>query len=139
MEYFLGSIITLLLVLVANYFLRNKTLEDRKIVMPTQSKTFEILKDFSEEAMVGIMPIETQATKHLDSGSTKVLVFDQNAYWIANNTVFVAKMVNNEIDTESTTEVDTMSMNKVQLEKMMFIVEQLTEGTQNDYRDSGKS
>jgi hypothetical protein len=53
--------------------------------------------------------------------------------------LFVAEMVNGELMKESSRQVDTMSMDKVQLERMMFVVEQLAEGGPNDHGRPRKS
>jgi hypothetical protein len=41
-----------------------------------------------------------------------------------------------EIDWANATLVDTMGMDKVQLDKMLFIMDQLRDGKQNDSGDS---
>ena len=66
--------------------------------------------------------------KDFDAKSTRVLIIDNEAYWIKNNTVFMAEVINGEVEKETTREVDTMAMDKVQLKKMIFIVEKLKEG-----------
>jgi hypothetical protein len=48
-------------------------------------------------------------------------------------------MFDDGIDLSSAKQVDIMSMDKVQLEKMIYIVEQLREGMPNDSWDSGQS
>jgi hypothetical protein len=70
----------------------------------------------------------TQSMKHFDSINLRILVIEQEAYWIKNNAVFVAKIINGEIEKDTAVEVDTMAMDKVQLNKIMFIVEKLKEG-----------
>jgi len=49
----------------------------------------------------------------------------------------VADIVDGQVDKSNSQEVDTMSMDKVQLDEMMFIVEKLREG-EDDSRGSGK-
>jgi hypothetical protein len=69
----------------------------------------------------------------------RVMVVDDQAYWIKDNTFFTADMVDDNLDNDSTRTVDTMGMDEVQLKKMIFIVDKLTEGTSNDRGDSGYS
>jgi hypothetical protein len=80
--------------------------------------------------------LATQSQKYIENTYVKVMIVDEEAYWIKDNRLFVAKMNEGEVDKESTREVDTMSMSKVQLEKTMFVVEKLTEG-ENDTGNSG--
>ena len=61
---------------------------------------------------------------------TRVVFVENQAYWIKNNTLFVADMDEGMVDEDTTREVDTMGMNKVQLEKVIHIVDALTEGKQ---------
>jgi hypothetical protein len=49
-------------------------------------------------------------------------------YWIVNNTFYVADIVDGNVEENTTRLVDTMTMDKVQLDKIMFIVEKLREG-----------
>jgi hypothetical protein len=59
---------------------------------------------------------------------TRVVFLENQAYWIKNNTLFVADMEEGFVDEQTTREVDTMGMDRVQLEKVIHIVEALTEG-----------
>ncbi len=79
----------------------------------------------------------TQSQKHYNDTNVKVIIVENEAYWIKGNIFFKAKMVNNLIDPESTEQVDTMSMDKVQLEKMLFIMDKLREGINDDSRGTG--
>jgi len=61
---------------------------------------------------------------------------DNNAYWIKDNVFYMADMSSDGmVDKDTTRIVDTMAMNKVQLDKMMFIIDRLREDTY----DSGGS
>jgi hypothetical protein len=65
---------------------------------------------------------------------------DDKAYWIKNNTVFVSEIIDGDLSSisESTAKVvDMMALDKVELDKMVFIVETLTEGLTNDSSGSG--
>lgn len=82
---------------------------------------------------------KTQSSKHQDESTTKVIVVDDVAYWIKNNTFYKAPLINEKIDKDSAEKVDTTNMDKVQLDKMLFIVDKLTEGTSDDSRGSGNA
>ena len=62
---------------------------------------------------------------------------DDRAYWIKDNTFYEANLVDGEVDKNTTKVVDTMTMDKVELDKMAFIVQKLTEGTRNDFGNPG--
>lgn len=78
-----------------------------------------------------------QSIKHDNLTNIRVIIMDNSAYWIKDNTFYVADMSEDgTVNKDTTRVVDTMAMNKVQLEKMVFIVDKLTEGL---YDDSGSS
>jgi hypothetical protein len=79
----------------------------------------------------------TQATKHNQKTQVRVIFTEEEAYWITNNKLYVAQLIDGIVDEESTKVVDTMTMDKVQLDRMIFIVEKLTEGLTNDSGNSG--
>lgn len=89
---------------------------------------------------INIMPLKdlkTQATEHYDSRQVRVLMTETNAYWIANNALYTAEIIDGSVVESSTKKVDMMGMSKVELEEMIFIVEKLTEGKSNDRWSSG--
>lgn len=72
---------------------------------------------------------ETQARKFEKSLMMRVFIVDNEAYWIKDNAVFVAPMVNeNSIDKTLAKQLDMITMDKIQLEKIAFVIEKLTEG-----------
>lgn len=88
-----------------------------------------------------LMPMQftkvTQSTEYDLKNKIRVVFTDNKAYWIKNNTFYQADLVNGEVDDSTTKVVDTMTMDKVELDKMIFIVQKLTEGIQNDGSGSG--
>ena len=79
----------------------------------------------------------TQSKLHYDKSNIKVIILDNNAYWIKDNIFYKAPLVNELIDKESAEQVDTIHMDKVQLDKMLFIMDRLREGINDDSRGSG--
>ena len=79
----------------------------------------------------------TQSTEHDLKNKIRVVFTDNRAYWIKNNTLYQADLVNGQVDDSTTKVVDTMTMDRVELDKMILIVQKLTEGMQNDGGSSG--
>lgn len=76
---------------------------------------------------------KSQSLLHESRFSIKVIIMDNQAYWIKDSIFYMADMSNNgEVDKDTTRRVDTMTMDKVQLDKMMFIIDRLREGTFDD-------
>jgi hypothetical protein len=71
---------------------------------------------------------KTQSMQHVDKHTLRAIVVDDNMYWIINNAFYVADIVDGNVEENTTRLVDTMTMDKVQLDKIMFIVEKLREG-----------
>lgn len=80
---------------------------------------------------------KTQSKNHYDKTNFKVIIFDNNAYWIKDNVFYSAPMVDQFVDKDNAKEVDTINMDKVQLDKMLFIMDKLREGINDDSRGSG--
>lgn len=130
MEFLIGTIVAF-----AGIFIVRKT------VMPTinkkrirlsfsQSKLFDITKD--------LVPISApafpqrpnrQSSEYEKKNSTRVIYIDNQAWWIENGSLTVADIKEDgQVDFENKKGVDTFAMDKVQLDKTIFIVEKLTEG-----------
>ncbi len=143
MEYFLGAV-TAFISMLGVLFLKKQ--KDKIVSVPNfrynQSYYFELIKPaipildyLNKEQKRSEM---SQAKKYLASQELVILFMDNQAYWIKDNAVYVADVIKgNQINKESAKVVDTMAMDKVQLDKMMFIVEKLSEGTRHDSGYSG--
>lgn len=138
MEYFLGTISALLTLVILNHFLTKKISKPVAPLRISQSYIFELIRPFTFDIEIQI-PLRSQASKHYDEGFLRVLFFEQKAYWIKDNALYVADIIDNQVDEETTVQVDTMGMNKVELDKTIFIVEKLREGLTNDFGYPGNT
>lgn len=134
MEYLL-----LLVCIVPIYFIRKHMVLSKKIsVLPqvkhSQSRSMLLLGKILD-AETNPKKDKRQSTKFINQTHLRVMIYEDNAYWIANNVLYSAKIEDDEIDNSSAIEVDTMTMDDVQLKKTMYIVERLTEGLGNEGRD----
>lgn len=75
---------------------------------------------------------QTQSKIHSSKTNIRVIVMEDQAYWIKDNIFYTADVMGDGVDKDTTRRVDTMVMNKVQLDKMMFIIDRLREGNSND-------
>lgn len=134
MEYFAGAMITLVAIMVTRKFITTK-INNKILISYSQSNVYDLIAPFLPR-VISDPPI-TQASRHYDTLYTKILTVDDKAYWIKENTFYSASVIDGEIDRDSAQPVDTMAMDKVQLDKMIFIIETLTKGDFDDYRNSG--
>lgn len=141
MELLIASVLAMA---VFYFFNRNQSTDiNTKSIMPkiflSQAYVYNLIKPALPvlEIISKQDAVQSQSSKHEESKFTKVLVLEDTAYWISNNQVFSAEILNNHIDPESASAVDIMGMDKIQLDKMIFIIDKLTEGMNNDRSDSG--
>lgn len=137
MEYLVGSITTLAIVLVAGVVFKRTIKKDLRSIAFSQSYVHSMVYPYmlTNSEIKDSKP--SQASKHLGSLFVRIVVVDGFAYWIKDNIFYMAEMEGEDVLKETAKQVDTMAMDKVQLNKMLFIVEKLTEGTINDSRNAG--
>lgn len=140
MEYILGSLVTLVTIVVANKIITKKAAVYKTSgIAYTQSVVHEVLAPFlPTNKELRNTRINSQSSKHTKDNTMRVLFVSDKAYWIKNNVFYTADLVNGIVDEESTKKVDIMGMNDVQLKEMSFIVDKLTEGLDDENRYSGK-
>lgn len=129
MEYFIGSVTTFIMVMLVSRSIR-KAIKTNKIsvLRYNQSSTFEQIKGYLPDSLFRQPKLpESQLSKHHKTMQMRVIFVGNEAYWIKDNTFYVASAEDGMIDPESAKAVDTIGMDKIQLDKMSFIVEKLTE------------
>lgn len=82
---------------------------------------------------------KSQSKNHEKETNVRVIIVDGQAYWIKDNIFYNAPLINDLVDKESAQRVDTSSMDKVQLDQMLFILDKLREGISDDSRGSGNA
>lgn len=140
MEFFLGAVFSIIVILLSRKVFSDKLAAEpnNKIkVTYRQSHVFELIKPSLAYMPNFVFVPDTQARIFTKQNQQRFIFADNVAYWIKDNVFLSAAVVDGEIDESTTKVVDTMSMDKVELDKMIFIVERLTEGTSNDGGNSG--
>ena len=78
----------------------------------------------------------SQLTKRLEKDMIRVIVVGSQAYWVSDNTFYVADALDGEVDTETAKPVDVQSMSKLEVNKMLSILDSLTNGKVGNDRSS---
>lgn len=140
MEYFIGAAVTLGIVYFINRFISiNVSESDEQPLKYTQSYVYELIRPFIDIYGMAIEQKESQSSKHFNSMFIRIVFTEDKAYWIEDTTFYVADLDDDGIVQKDTAkQVDTMSMNKVELDNIKVIVERLTEGSDNDSWNAGK-
>jgi hypothetical protein len=126
LEYLIGSLATLFSIVTVNFLLRKKQEDVPLKIKASQSYLYKLLSDISYREMEKANK-EKQSDKYLNRHSVKVMILEDKAYWIRDNQLYVAEYHDGKIDNHSTKEVDTINMDRVELERTMFVVEKLAE------------
>lgn len=128
----IGTTVTILLLLYI-YILKNKIKNNRQ---PIVSQSMLQYRYSNRKRNSRKIKVRTQSKVHYDKTNIKVIIFDNDAYWIKDNIFYKAPLVNELIDKDSAEQVDTIHMDKVQLDKMLFIMDKLREGISDESRGS---
>lgn len=139
MEYLVGSAVTIVVYIIAHRLAQKQLKDNSKNIqiVYSQSHVYGLIRPFLEYAPPPRPKTPRQTENYTKSVYLKVMVVSNKAYWIKNNALYVAEVLEGEVKKETTKEVDTMSMSKVELNEMLFIVEKLREEN-DDYRSPGK-
>ena len=138
MEYLIGSLLTLVMLVIVNKYFKRQDVTFNSFVTYSQSHVHELLRPLMPDNVDMQKILVTQASKHFDKTYIRIIILNDKAYWIKDSILYMANFIDGMVDKESSVQVDIMAMDKVQLNKMMFIVDRLTEGTTNDYWNTGK-
>lgn len=139
MGFVLGSVITALILYAAmKYFekLYKVATKESKYKF-SQSSLHELIKPLLPDDLFVPEQKITQSFLHEQKTNLRVIILDGYAYWIKDNTFYKSEMNGFDIDKDSTQVVDIMSLDKVQLDKMLFVIDKLREGLPNDSGSAG--
>ena len=137
MEYFLSISLTLLLswsIIKLNGYKVSKTLKGVKY---TQSDIHESIRAFIPKKINNKKKIESQSAKHAANTMVKIIVIEDKAYWVKDNIFYFADALDGDIVSPTAKPVDIESMSKQDINKMLFILDNLREGIQNDSGGTG--
>lgn len=142
MDYAIGALITLTIVVIVNRLIVHEIKDHREHntgqIRYSQSHVYSLIAPFLDTDQFSPSRPKTQTDAYYEKTYLKILVFEGFAYWIKNNQLYRALMEHGQINHETTEEVDTMVMNDVQLQKTIMIVEMLKEGSTDDRGSAGK-
>lgn len=137
MEYLIGSVATLVTMFIVRRSMLNGS-KDLRAVRPVynQSRLHSMTYPVIGEPF-GFSSLNTQSSKHFLGSGTKIIMYNHNAYWIKDSVVYSADILDGSVEEDSAKRVDIMGMDKVQLDEMIYIIDMLTEGSNNDNGSSG--
>jgi hypothetical protein len=137
MEYFLAIGLTLLAawsIIRLNGYKVSKTLTNIKY---RQSDIHESIRTLIPKKLNNKEKIESQSVKHAANTMIKIIVIDSKAYWVKDNVFYSADTDNGDIISPTAEPIDISTMSKKDIDKMLFILDNLRKGIQNDSGSSG--
>jgi hypothetical protein len=137
MEYFLAIGLTLLAawsIIRLNGYKVSQTLTSIKY---RQSDIHESIRTLIPKKLNNKEKIESQSVKHAANTMIKIIVIDSKAYWVKDNVFYSADTDNGDIISPTAEPIDISTMSKKDIDKMLFILDNLRKGIQNDSGSSG--
>lgn len=102
-----------------------------------QSNIHLMIKDLLPKSLYEKPKKPSQALKHVEKSTIKVLFVENKAYWVSNNIFYCADAINGNVDMDSTKPIDTTNMSKKDIDKMLFILDNLKNGNSDDSSSAG--
>lgn len=101
-------------------------------IVYTQSDIHKIVKNFIPKDLFELPKPLSQSRKHVNNNTVKVLIMEDQAYWVHDNMFYMANTIEGLVDPESVKPVDTNNMSNRDIDKMLFILDSLRNGNSDD-------
>ncbi len=92
-----------------------------------QSDIHHIVKNIFVENIKN-KKVESQLTTRIRNNTVNMLSMDNKVYWVVDNIFYVTDIINDLPDVSNAKQVDTLNMSKEDVDKMLFILDNLTGG-----------
>lgn len=106
-------------------------------ILYRQSDMHNILKDFFFKDIFDDKVVTSQSKIWREKQTTRVVIIDEKAYWVSENMFYVGDTVNGKVRPETGRPLDTTKMSKKEIDKMLFILDNLKNGKINDSGSAG--
>ena len=137
MEYILAIGLTLAMSWSIIELNRYKVLKTLNNVRYSQSDIHQRILDIVPAKTNNKIEIESQSAKHAASTMIKIIVIDDKAYWVKDNVFYFADTNNGDIVGPTAEPVDISAMSKKDIDKMLFILDNLRKGNKHDSSSAG--
>ena len=106
-------------------------------ILYRQSDMHNMLKGFFFKDIFDDKVVTSQSKIWKEKQTTRVVIIDQKAYWVSNNMFYVGDTVEGKVRPETGKPLDTTKMSKREIDKMLFILDNLKNGKLNDSGSTG--
>ena len=132
MEYLLVIGLTLCLCWSIIKVSNKKRIAFLKKIKYRQSDIHEMIKNVIPKQRFDKPKFITQSQKHVQKNMLKVVIEKNKAYWILNNVFYTADAIGGRVDENTARPLDVENMSKVELDKMLSILDDLKQGVGPD-------
>ena len=134
MEYFIVALLTIFssFVILKIVNRHEKIFIGRPIYR--QSDMHSLMKNFFSRN-ISVNSKTSQMEKREEQNNVKIVAIEDKAYWVIDNVFYVADLINDAPDMSTAKPVDTSNMSKQDIDKMLFILDNL-DRRKNDERGS---
>lgn len=129
-KYFAGIGLTLCFTCYILY--RGKKIKTFPKIVYSQSSIHMMIKDFIPKTLYERPRQQSQSLKHVEKNTIKVIFIEDKAYWVSNNIFYCADAIGGSVNIDTTTPIDTTNMSKKDIDKMLFILDNLKIGNDDD-------
>ena len=98
----------------------------------SQRDLYNILKNMFDSKIDVTKTVDSQSKKYRENRMVRVMIVGNRAYWVKDNIFYVADAEGDYPIPETAQPVDTSQMSKKDVEKMLFILDNLKDGNIND-------
>jgi hypothetical protein len=137
MEYILTIVLTFVVSWAILRVIKKNTQKGLSTTLYSQSDMHRLLKYFFSLNIIKDEKHPSQLTKRRERDMIRVIVMGDLAYWVSDNIFYVAEAINGEVIPQTAEPVDTNSMSRKDLDKMLFILDSLKNGNKNDSSSAG--
>ena len=137
MEYLLVIGLTLSLCWSIIKVSNKKRIAFLKKIKYRQSDIHEMIKNVIPKQRFDKPKFITQSQKHVQKNMLRVVIEKNKAYWILNNVFYTADAIDGRVDENTARPLDVENMSKVELDRMLSILDDLKQGVGPD--DSGST
>ena len=137
MEYLLVIGLTLCLCWSIIKLSNKKRIAFLKKIKYRQSDIHEMIKNVIPKQRFDKPKFITQSQRHVQKNMLRVVIEKNKAYWILNNVFYTADAIDGRVDENTARPLDVENMSKVELDRMLSILDDLKQGVGPD--DSGST
>lgn len=127
MEYIIPVVLTFIITWSIIKVLENRGWKKFSNFMYSQSSIHNRMRFFMPPKIIKKEKMLSQSNKHISKNMIKIVVFNGSAYWISDNSLYIAEVDNGNIISETARKINTDEMSTEELDKVLRIVDNLND------------